>query len=401
VFPSGVTGIDDTILIGCENLREIVLPPNLTEIYEAATFFDGLVSLESISIASGNERYYSIGGVLYERANYYVLYEEMDIFPDREVAALIKYPPARPGPFTIPDDVYILGNSSFRYASKLTSLTVPASVRIVLSRAFSQWYALESITFLSKEPPVFDGSVFYKSKYDGIDWEFVIYLPGKECFEPYREALEGDKPGGKVRFEVIPAKVEPPAEPPAGDPKNSSSDSKKRPLRTASIEDGKTPLTDLPDILPMKQALPAGTVVKAVKTNTPLFIDSKETVFPAVKIDGYNWLKLRDMAEILKGTGKRFSVTYDAAANMIDIRTGGSYEPIGDELTDLLSGDIPAAASPQKIRFDGRIVDVAAYNIGGYNYFRLRDLMILLDIYIDYNSENGTAALVLSKPYSE
>jgi hypothetical protein len=50
-------------------------------------------------------------------------------------------------------------------------------------------------------------------------------------------------------------------------------------------------------------------------------------------------------SDLLNGTDKQFSIGYDAAANTITITTGQPYEPLGDELSDLLTGGINALAS--------------------------------------------------------
>ena len=152
---------------------------------------------------------------------------------------------------------------------------------------------------------------------------------------------------------------------------------------------------------PMKPDKPAGTIVDADKTNNPLILDGEQVDFPAVKIDGWNWLKLRDVAMLLDGTSKQFSIGYDEATNTIVITTGEEYEPLGDELIDMLSGDFTAVASGQQILFNGQLVDIAAYNIDGYNYFRLRDLMILLDIAVIYDGATGEITLDLTKSYEE
>ena len=152
---------------------------------------------------------------------------------------------------------------------------------------------------------------------------------------------------------------------------------------------------------PMKPNHVAGTEVYAVKTSNPLILDGEQVDFPAVKIDGWNWLKLRDLAMLLNGTSKQFSIGYDASTNTIIITTGGEYEPIGDELMDMLAGDFTAVASGQKIMWNGKLIEVAAYNIDGYNYFRLRDLMILLNVLVVYDPATGEVTLDLDKPYSE
>ena len=106
-----------------------------------------------------------------------------------------------------------------------------------------------------------------------------------------------------------------------------------------------------------------------------------------------------------KDTGPKLTVTVKDSTVVEPEQPGGptgeTYDPLGDELIDMLTGDFTAVASPQKLVIDGKIIDVAAYNIGGYNYFRLRDLAILLDFAVDYNAGNGKITLDLKKPYTE
>ena len=159
--------------------------------------------------------------------------------------------------------------------------------------------------------------------------------------------------------------------------------------------------TAQPAFVPMKPNRPAGAEAPAEKTNNPLYLGGKNVDFPAVKIDGWNWLKLRDVAMMLKSTSKQFSIGYDPATKTISITSGGDYTPIGDELLDMLLADFTAIASGQKIMFNGKLIEVAAYNIDGYNYFRLRDLMILLNIAVIYDPVTGEITLDLTKPYHE
>ncbi|MCL1816894.1 MAG: hypothetical protein FWG43_04765 [Clostridiales bacterium] len=152
---------------------------------------------------------------------------------------------------------------------------------------------------------------------------------------------------------------------------------------------------------PLSPLDPAGTVVTAGKTNNKILLDEKEIDIPAVKIHGYNWLKLRDLAMVLNSTNKKFSVTYDETTRIVDIRTNQSYTPLGDELSDKLAETFDALATTQKIRIDGVFIDAAAYNISGYNYLRLRDLAILLDFLVEYDEETAEVTINPSEPYNE
>ena len=49
-------------------------------------------------------------------------------------------------------------------------------------------------------------------------------------------------------------------------------------------------------------------------------------------ISGNNYVKLRDVAQLLVGTGKQFSVTWNGAAQRIDLASGAAYIPAGGRL---------------------------------------------------------------------
>lgn len=79
-------------------------------------------------------------------------------------------------------------------------------------------------------------------------------------------------------------------------------------------------------------------------------------------------------------------------------------------LVILLALAIPAAAAPrakpsgQTITVDGRKVTVEAYSIGGYNYFKLRDLAALLagtesQFSVDWDRATNTVTVLSGRPY--
>jgi len=149
----------------------------------------------------------------------------------------------------------------------------------------------------------------------------------------------------------------------------------------------------------MKPLEPAGTKVAAAVSTDTLVLNNKQTKFPAYNIAGYNWLKLRDVAALLNGTKKQFAVDWNAGTNTVSITTGKAYTTIGDELRDI-AGGYTAVSSPQTILVDGKVISIAAYNINGYNYVRLRDIAILLDFGVNYNS-SGIITLDLDTGYKE
>ena len=152
--------------------------------------------------------------------------------------------------------------------------------------------------------------------------------------------------------------------------------------------------------------LPAGALAaeaKVVMSPQNLRADGKTIACEKYNIDGSNYFKLRDVAMVLSATGSRFSVNWDGEKKVISVVTGEAYTPNGSEL-DLSGGDKSASAVPstQTLLINGiERSDLSAYNIGGNNYFKLRDLGDALGFEVDYDKETNTAIIrsrVLTDP---
>ncbi len=135
----------------------------------------------------------------------------------------------------------------------------------------------------------------------------------------------------------------------------------------------------------------ANTVLSAQK----LTCEGKSIECEKYNIDGSNYFKLRDIAYLLNGTVSQFSVGWDSEAKVVSIVTGEAYEANGSEL-DLSSGDQSATAvtSSQTIKINGiERTDLSVYNIGGSNFFKLRDLGGALGFFVDYDKATNTAVI--------
>ncbi len=127
-----------------------------------------------------------------------------------------------------------------------------------------------------------------------------------------------------------------------------------------------------------------------------LRVDGRQVACEKYNIDGSNYFKLRDIAMVLSSTGSEFSVGWDAEKNVISVVTGEEYEPNGSEL-DLSGGDKSASAAPstQTLLINGvERGDLSAYNIGGNNFFKLRDLGDALGFQVNFDRESNTAVVV-------
>ena len=106
-----------------------------------------------------------------------------------------------------------------------------------------------------------------------------------------------------------------------------------------------------------------------------LIVDGVQIDCEKYNIDGSNYFKLRDLAYVLNGTAAQFEVGYDAASATVSITTGAAYTPNGTEMTAEADKSATAQVSAQTVTIDGVAVgNLSVYNIGGNNYFMLRDL---------------------------
>lgn len=128
-----------------------------------------------------------------------------------------------------------------------------------------------------------------------------------------------------------------------------------------------------------------------------LSVDGVDADCDKYNIDGSNYFKLRDLAQLLSKTDSRFSVSFDEQSNAVTVVSGKEYTPVGGELARGRDQSKTAVVSKQSVLIDGKAADgLSVYNIGGNNYFKLRDLGDALDFTVDYDADSNTA-IVLSK----
>ena len=143
--------------------------------------------------------------------------------------------------------------------------------------------------------------------------------------------------------------------------------------------------------------LPASASAAAVVLSPQnLMVDGKAVQCEKYNIDGSNYFKLRDLACLLMGTPAQFGVGYDANYNSVIIVPGMPYEPNGTELAVGADNSATAVPSPQSVTIgNASAAGLSIYNIGGSNFFKLRDLGTALGFTVDYDAATNTA-IVLS-----
>ena len=140
--------------------------------------------------------------------------------------------------------------------------------------------------------------------------------------------------------------------------------------------------------------------VTATPTASTVLFNGNNISFDAYRIEDNNYFKLRDLAYVLNGTSKQFSVGWDDATDAILLQSQLPYETVGSEMEAKGAGDKNAEPTTSKIYLDGIEVQFTAFRIEGNNYFKLRDIGATFNFGVDWIGERDTIAIDTSKGYS-
>ena len=150
---------------------------------------------------------------------------------------------------------------------------------------------------------------------------------------------------------------------------------------------------------PEAKAAETETII-AKPTASKLMLDGELIPIEAYSINGNNYFKLRDLAMMLKDTGKEFEVTWDGNANAINILTGKAYTPVGGELAVSSNSDEKIAkVTNSKVLLNGEEISFEAYIIGGNTYFKLRDVGMVIDFQVTYDNATKNIGINTSSGY--
>ena len=132
---------------------------------------------------------------------------------------------------------------------------------------------------------------------------------------------------------------------------------------------------------------------KAQISPQSVIVNGENVALEVYNIDGSNYFKLRDVAMLLSDTESGFSVDYDAEKRVMLAETGEGYVPVGGELAVGEDRASTAVVSEWTLRVDGAAVECNIYNIGGNNFFKLRDLGSAFGFDVDYNAALNAAVI--------
>ena len=395
-----VTSIGNNAFSSCSSLTNVTLPDSVRSIGERA--FCMCYELENISIPA-SVTFIGESAFAYTALTSAVIPASVTSISEETFAYCTGLTSV-----TLPDTVTSIGESAFCYCLALADMTLPKSLTSIGETAFYGCHSLDSVTISDSVASIGRGAFWncstlaeiaadpgnaYYCSIDGVlfnkDMTVLIQCPEKKtgaCSIPasvtsigygafsFSNSITDIYYGGtEAQWAAITIEEDEGYDSLANVTIHYNS------LTPGSGEEAPAPPADAP--------------VVQVSTQK-LAVDGVEKDIEHYNIDGSNYFKLRDLACLLIGTYSAFDVGYDSETRTVTVTTGVDYTPLP---TDLQIGSDQSAStvvSSQALAIDGKTVDLTAYNIGGSNYFMLRDLAPYLDFGVNYDAATRTAIIV-------
>ncbi len=127
-------------------------------------------------------------------------------------------------------------------------------------------------------------------------------------------------------------------------------------------------------------------------------VDGKTVDFQTYTIDDYTYFKLRDIAFAINGTSKQFMTFWDEETQSIQLVRRAPYTAAGSGGVGRY-GDAVATTSTARLFCDAEEVQVDAYTIHDYTYYKLRDIAKLIDMGITWNENTMTIGMETEQSY--
>ncbi len=118
----------------------------------------------------------------------------------------------------------------------------------------------------------------------------------------------------------------------------------------------------------------------------------------AYNIKDNNYFKLRDIANLLKGTTAEFDVIWNEEKGAIEILSNTPYST-NEALTNQILKNPVAKSSYVHIYKDGAQILLGAYEIADNNYFKLRDVASAINFGVDWNEVEEIIEINTNKGY--
>lgn len=147
--------------------------------------------------------------------------------------------------------------------------------------------------------------------------------------------------------------------------------------------------------MPFAGAADTVTAIPTREMGQTVYVNDIQVTPTGYNISDNNYFKLRDIAALVG-----FGVEWNQETRTVEIsseRTATNLEGIID---NSISGTV-AEVSDQRFALDGYYIGMKAYQIGGNNYVKLRDLALQINFGVDYDNESGRVTIYPGLFYGE
>lgn len=138
-------------------------------------------------------------------------------------------------------------------------------------------------------------------------------------------------------------------------------------------------------------------VKTAILSDASIYFEDQGQFLHPYKIDGRNYLMLRDLAQMFRNTPSEFEYTWNDALRQIRITTGKSM-PIQDNEEGYIFGKETARINTVSILVDGSEMALDAYIINNKTYFGLKVISELTGAEVQWNNSENTIKIYSKLP---
>lgn len=127
---------------------------------------------------------------------------------------------------------------------------------------------------------------------------------------------------------------------------------------------------------------------KAKLSNISMKVDGKMVKADAYLINGSNYIRLRDMAYMLKNSKSRFDVEYQQELQRVLVHKRAAYKGEQSPALKQIADNSTLKKSTSPLYVDGVGFDLDSYFINGNNFYKLRDLGVLIGFKVEWDNVN-------------
>ena len=143
----------------------------------------------------------------------------------------------------------------------------------------------------------------------------------------------------------------------------------------------------------MPAALAESKTISAVKNTKTITLDGEKVMVGSYVVEGFNYLKLRDVAAIMNGKKAQFNVGYDNEKKLVSVDLNKPYEKVDGDLAEITETKAKAKVEVKPIIVNGEEKQIRTALINNSNYLQLRDLGELAGFGVGYDAKSQTIIL--------